>query len=39
MVAMDTQMHVLESDAIARLVIRKLNLDSDPAFAGKRRFP
>lgn len=35
MVAMDTQTHVLESDAIAKLVIRKLNLDSDPAFAGK----
>ena len=35
MVAMDTQTHVLESDAIAKRVIRKLNLDSDPAFAGK----
>jgi len=35
MVAMDTQTHVLQSDAIAKLVIRKLNLDSDPAFAGK----
>ena len=33
--AMDTQTHVLQSDAIAKLVIRKLNLDSDPAFAGK----
>jgi polysaccharide biosynthesis transport protein len=35
MVAMDTQTHVLQSDAIAKLVIRKLDLDSDPAFAGK----
>jgi hypothetical protein len=35
MVAMDTQTHVLQSDAIAKLVIRRLNLDSDPAFAGK----
>jgi len=35
MVAMDTQTHVFQSDAIAKLVIRKLNLDSDPAFAGK----
>jgi len=35
MVAMDTQTHVLESDAIARLVIAKLALDSNPAFAGK----
>ena len=35
MVAMDTQTHVLQSDAIAKLVIRKLNLDTDPAFAGK----
>jgi capsular exopolysaccharide synthesis family protein len=35
MVAMDTQTHVLQSDAIAKLVIRKLNLDSDPVFAGK----
>jgi succinoglycan biosynthesis transport protein ExoP len=35
MVAMDTQTHVLQSDAIVKLVIRKLNLDSDPAFAGK----
>ena len=35
MVAMDTQTHVLQSDAIAKLVISKLNLDSDPAFAGK----
>src|SRR5580700_414516 len=35
MVAMDTQTHVLQSDAIAKLVISKLNLDSDAAFAGK----
>jgi polysaccharide biosynthesis transport protein len=35
MVAMDTQTHVLQSDAIAKIVIRRLNLDSDPAFAGK----
>src|SRR5271157_4634599 len=35
MVAMDTQTHVLESDAIAKLVIAKLGLDSNPAFAGK----
>jgi len=35
MVAMDTQTHVLQSDAIAKQVIRKLNLDSNPAFAGK----
>ena len=35
MVAMDTQTHVLQSDAIAKLVISKLNLDSNPAFAGK----
>lgn len=35
MVAMDTQTHVLQSDAIAKLVIAKLSLDSDPAFAGK----
>jgi polysaccharide biosynthesis transport protein len=35
MVAMDTQTHVLQSDAIAKLVIRKLNLDTDPAFAGR----
>jgi len=35
MVAMDTQTHVLQSDAIAKLVISKLNLDSDPKFAGK----
>src|SRR3984957_990921 len=35
MVAMDTQTHVLQSDAIAKLVIRKLNMHSDPAFAGK----
>jgi succinoglycan biosynthesis transport protein ExoP len=39
MVAMDTQTHVLQSDAIAKLVIRKLNLDSDPAFAGKNAAP
>ena len=35
MVAMDTQTHVLQSDAIAKLVIRRLNLDTDPAFAGR----
>jgi uncharacterized protein involved in exopolysaccharide biosynthesis len=35
MVAMDTQTHVLQSDAIAKLVIRRLNLDSDPAFVSK----
>ena len=35
MVAMDTQTHVLESDAIAKMVIRRLNLDSNAAFAGK----
>ena len=35
MVAMDTQTHVLQSDAIAKLVISKLSLDSDAAFAGK----
>jgi polysaccharide biosynthesis transport protein len=35
MVSMDTQTHVLQSDAIAKLVIRKLNLDTNPAFAGK----
>jgi succinoglycan biosynthesis transport protein ExoP len=35
MVAMDTQTHVLQSDAIAKLVISKLSLDSDTAFAGK----
>ena len=39
MVAMDTQTHVLQSDAIAKLVIRRLNLDSDPAFAGKGAVP
>src|ERR1700690_2257018 len=39
MVAMDTQTHVLQSDAIAKLVISKLNLDSDPAFAGKGAAP
>jgi capsular exopolysaccharide synthesis family protein len=36
MVAMDTQTHVLESDAIARLVISKLGLDSNSSFVGKR---
>ena len=35
MVAMDTQTHVLQSDAIAKLVISKLSLDSNSAFAGK----
>ena len=35
MVTMDTQMRILESDAVAKLVIRKLSLDSNPAFAGK----
>jgi polysaccharide biosynthesis transport protein len=35
MVSVDTQTHVLQSDAIAKLVISKLNLDSNPAFAGK----
>ena len=39
MVAMDTQTHVLQSDAIAKLVIRRLNLDSDPTFAGKGAAP
>jgi polysaccharide biosynthesis transport protein len=39
MVAMDTQTHVLQSDAIAKLVIRKLNLDTDPAFGGKGAAP
>ena len=39
MVAMDTQTHVLQSDAIAKLVIRRLNLDSDPSFAGKGAVP
>ena len=39
MVSMDTQTHVLQSDAIAKLVIRKLNLDSSPAFAGKGAAP
>jgi capsular exopolysaccharide synthesis family protein len=33
MVMMDTQTRILQSDAIAKLVIRKLNLDSNPAFA------
>jgi len=35
MVTMDTQTHVLQSDAIAKLVIAKLGLDANPAFAGK----
>jgi len=35
MVSMDTQTHVLQSDAIAKLVIAKLGLDANPAFAGK----
>ena len=35
MVSVDTQTHVLQSDAIAKLVISKLSLDSNPAFAGK----
>ena len=35
MVSMDTQTHVLQSDAIAKLVINKLELDSNPAFADK----
>ena len=35
MVSMDTQTHVLQSDAIAKLVISKLSLDTNPAFAGK----
>jgi len=35
MVAMDTQTHVLQSDAIAKSAIRRLSLDSDPVFAGK----
>jgi capsular exopolysaccharide synthesis family protein len=39
MVAMDTQSHVLQSDAIAKLVIRRLNLDSERAFAGKAATP
>ena len=39
MVTMDTQTHVLQSDAIAKLVIRKLNLDSNSAFAGKAATP
>ena len=39
MVAMDTQTHVLQSDAIAKLVIRRLKLDSNPAFAGKGAVP
>ena len=39
MVAMDTQTHVLQSDAIAKLVIAKLGLDSNPAFAGKAATP
>ncbi len=39
MVAMDTQTHILQSDAIAKRVIRKLNLDSNSAFAGKGALP
>jgi capsular exopolysaccharide synthesis family protein len=39
MVSMDTQTHVLESDAIAKLVIAKLALDANPAFAGKGASP
>jgi polysaccharide biosynthesis transport protein len=39
MVAMDTQTHILQSDAIAKQVIRNLNLDSNPAFAGKNAVP
>lgn len=39
MVAMDTQTHILQSDAIAKQVIRNLNLDSNPAFAGKDAVP
>ena len=39
MVSVDTQTHVLQSDAIAKLVISKLSLDSDPAFAGKGATP
>jgi len=35
MVTMDTQTRVLQSDAIAKLTIRKLNLDTDTVFAGK----
>jgi len=35
MVAMDTQTHVLQSDAIAKLVTAKLNLDTNAAFVGK----
>jgi len=35
MVAMDTQTRILESDAIAKLVIRRLDLDSNSVFAGK----
>jgi polysaccharide biosynthesis transport protein len=35
MVMMDTQTRILQSDAIAKLVIRKLNLDSNPAFAWR----
>lgn len=39
MVAMDTQTHVLQSDAIAKIVIRKLKLDSNSSFAGKSALP
>lgn len=39
MVAMDTQTHILQSDAIAKQVVRKLNLDSNPAFVGKDAVP
>ena len=39
MVTMDTQTHVLQSDAIAKLVIAKLGLDSNRAFAGKNANP
>jgi polysaccharide biosynthesis transport protein len=35
MVALDTQMRILESDAIAKGAIRQLNLDSSSAFARK----
>lgn len=34
MVTMDTQTRILQSDAIAKQVIRNLNLDTNPAFAG-----
>jgi polysaccharide biosynthesis transport protein len=39
MVAMDTQMRILESDAIAKAAIRQLNLDSSSTFAGKAAAP